>query len=184
MKTSTLHNAISIALLVATPGASEWAAAQNATAQLALLSTTDLHYYARSYNYYSDREDKTVGFERTATLIRQARSEFPNTLLVDNGDTVQGTVLGSYEAQIAPIPATHPLRMRAPRRPAAATRRRRCAAGTAARRSCRAAPAGRVPPGWPPAPVRPAHARCTACLSVIGPTRRPDGHKKRAAGPF
>lgn len=25
-------------------------AAQNATAQLALLSTTDLHYYARSYN--------------------------------------------------------------------------------------------------------------------------------------
>ena len=31
MKTSTLHNAISIALLVATPGASEWAAAQDAT---------------------------------------------------------------------------------------------------------------------------------------------------------
>ncbi|WP_225784943.1 bifunctional 2',3'-cyclic-nucleotide 2'-phosphodiesterase/3'-nucleotidase [Xenophilus sp. Marseille-Q4582] len=86
-------------------------AAQNATAQLALLSTTDLHYYARSYNYYSDREDKTVGFERTATLIRQARSEFPNTLLVDNGDTVQGTVLGSYEAQIAPIPATQQLTM-------------------------------------------------------------------------
>ena len=42
---------------------------QNATAQLALLETTDLHYYARSYNYYSDKEDKTVGLERTATLI-------------------------------------------------------------------------------------------------------------------
>ena len=85
--------------------------AQNATAQLALLETTDLHYYARSYNYYSDKEDKTVGLERTATLIHQARAEFPNTLLVDNGDTVQGSVLGSYEAQIAPLPATQQLTM-------------------------------------------------------------------------
>ena len=84
---------------------------QNATAQLALLETTDLHYYARSYNYYSDKEDKTVGLERTATLIHQARAEFPNTLLVDNGDTIQGTVLGTYEAQVAPIPATQQLTM-------------------------------------------------------------------------
>ncbi len=85
--------------------------AQNATAQLALLETTDLHYYARSYNYYSDKEDKAVGLERTATLIHKARAEFPNTLLVDNGDTVQGTVLGTYEAQVAPLPATQQLSM-------------------------------------------------------------------------
>ena len=86
-------------------------AAQNATAQLALLSTTDLHYYARSYNYYADREDPSVGLERTATLIRQARAEFPNNLLVDNGDTIQGWVLGTYEAQVAPIPPTQQLTM-------------------------------------------------------------------------
>ena len=84
---------------------------QDATAQLALLETTDLHYYARSYNYYADKEDKAVGLERTATLIHQARAEFPNTLLVDNGDTIQGTVLGTYEAQVAPIPATQQLTM-------------------------------------------------------------------------
>ncbi|MBP7453235.1 MAG: bifunctional 2',3'-cyclic-nucleotide 2'-phosphodiesterase/3'-nucleotidase [Ottowia sp.] len=84
---------------------------QNATAQLALLETTDLHYYARSYNYYSDRVDNAVGLERTATLIHQARKDFPNNLLVDNGDTIQGTVLGTYEAQIAPIPATQQLTM-------------------------------------------------------------------------
>jgi 2',3'-cyclic-nucleotide 2'-phosphodiesterase/3'-nucleotidase len=84
---------------------------QNATAQLALLETTDLHYYGRSYNYYADKEDKGVGLERTATLIHQARAEFANTLLVDNGDTVQGTVLGTYEAQVAPIPATQQLTM-------------------------------------------------------------------------
>ena len=63
-------------------------AAQNATAQLALLQTTDLHFYARSYNYYADRVDNSVGLERTATLIHQARAEFPNNLLLDNGDTI------------------------------------------------------------------------------------------------
>ena len=85
--------------------------AQSATAQLALLETTDLHYYVRSYNYYSDKEDPTVGLERTATLIHQARKDFANTLLVDNGDTIQGTVLGTYEAQVAPIPPTQQLTM-------------------------------------------------------------------------
>ena len=85
--------------------------AQSATAQLALLETTDLHYYLRSYNYYSDKEDPTVGLERTATLIHQARKDFANTLLVDNGDTIQGTVLGTYEAQVAPIPPTQQLTM-------------------------------------------------------------------------
>ena len=89
----------------------ESSSTQNATAQLALLETTDLHYYARSYNYYSDKADNTVGLERTATLIHQARKDFPNNLLVDNGDTIQGTVLGTYEAQIAPIPATQQLSM-------------------------------------------------------------------------
>ena len=38
-----------------TPAPAPAPAAQNATAQLALLETTDLHYYVRSYNYYSDK---------------------------------------------------------------------------------------------------------------------------------
>lgn len=85
--------------------------AQNATAQLALLETTDLHYYVRSFNYYSNRDDSSLGLERTATLIHKARSEFSNTLLVDNGDTIQGSVLGTYEAMVAPLPATQQLTM-------------------------------------------------------------------------
>ncbi|MDO5690868.1 MAG: bifunctional 2',3'-cyclic-nucleotide 2'-phosphodiesterase/3'-nucleotidase [Pseudomonadota bacterium] len=85
--------------------------AQDATAQLALLGTTDLHYYVRGYNYYSDQPDESVGLERTATLVRQARAEFPNTLLVDNGDTIQGSVLGTHEAQVAPLPPTQQLSM-------------------------------------------------------------------------
>src|SRR3546814_4436554 len=68
--------------------------------------TTDLHFIVRSYDYFKLADDPTYGFERTATLIRAARQEFPNTLLVDNGDTIQGTALADYEAQVAPIPCT------------------------------------------------------------------------------
>lgn len=85
--------------------------AGSAVAELALLSTTDLHSNIRSYDYYKLDEDNSLGFERTATLIRQARNEFKNTLLVDNGDTVQGTALADYEALIQPIDCTQQLAM-------------------------------------------------------------------------
>ncbi|MEG0045982.1 MAG: bifunctional metallophosphatase/5'-nucleotidase, partial [Comamonas sp.] len=84
---------------------------QPATATLAVLETTDLHFNVRSYDYFKLAEDKSYGFERTATLIRQARKEFANTLLVDNGDTIQGTALADYEAEIKPIACTQQLSM-------------------------------------------------------------------------
>jgi 2',3'-cyclic-nucleotide 2'-phosphodiesterase/3'-nucleotidase len=85
--------------------------AQPATATLAVLETTDLHFNVRSYDYFKLAEDKTYGFERTATLIRAARKEFANTLLVDNGDTIQGTALADYEAEIKPIACMQQLSM-------------------------------------------------------------------------
>ncbi|GDY38512.1 bifunctional 2',3'-cyclic-nucleotide 2'-phosphodiesterase/3'-nucleotidase [Acidovorax sp. NB1] len=83
----------------------------SATATLAVLETTDLHFNVRSYDYFKLAEDKSYGFERTATLVRAARKEFANTLLVDNGDTIQGTALADYEATISPIPCTQQLSM-------------------------------------------------------------------------
>ncbi|MDP9108314.1 MAG: bifunctional 2',3'-cyclic-nucleotide 2'-phosphodiesterase/3'-nucleotidase, partial [Pseudomonadota bacterium] len=38
-----------------------------------------------------------------ATLIKAARAESKNTLLFDNGDTIQGTSLSDYQAQVNPI---------------------------------------------------------------------------------
>lgn len=75
----------------------------NATAELALLETTDLHTNVRSYDYFKLTEDKSLGFERTATLINAARAETPNSFLFDNGDTIQGTALSDYQALISPI---------------------------------------------------------------------------------
>ncbi|OVZ57346.1 2',3'-cyclic-nucleotide 2'-phosphodiesterase [Pigmentiphaga sp. NML080357] len=87
------------------------AAQESATAQLALLASTDLHFNVRSYDYFKLAEDPSYGFERTATLIREARKAFPNSLLVDNGDTIQGTALADYEAQVEPIPCGQQLSM-------------------------------------------------------------------------
>jgi len=74
-----------------------------ARATLALLETSDLHANVLSYDYYKLAPDASLGLERTATLIRQARAEFANTLLLDNGDTIQGTALADYQALAAPV---------------------------------------------------------------------------------
>ena len=91
----------------APPAATPVAAGTRAT--VALLETTDLHFNVRSYDYFKLAEDKSYGYERTATLINAARKEFANTMLFDNGDTIQGTALADYEAQVSRIPCTQPL---------------------------------------------------------------------------
>jgi 2',3'-cyclic-nucleotide 2'-phosphodiesterase/3'-nucleotidase len=72
-------------------------------ATLALLETTDLHSNVLSYDYYKLAPDPSLGLERTATLIRHARAEYPNNVLLDNGDTIQGTALADYQALVAPV---------------------------------------------------------------------------------
>ena len=73
------------------------------TATLALLETTDLHANVLSYDYYKLQDEPSIGLERTAALIAQARTEFPNNLLLDNGDTIQGTALADYQALVKPL---------------------------------------------------------------------------------
>lgn len=71
-------------------------------ATVALLETTDLHSNVVGYDYYKLAPDASFGFDRTATLIAEARRQYANTLLLDNGDTIQGTALSDYEALVAP----------------------------------------------------------------------------------
>jgi 2',3'-cyclic-nucleotide 2'-phosphodiesterase/3'-nucleotidase len=74
-----------------------------ARANVAILETTDIHANVLSYDYYKLRADDTLGYERTATLIRRARAEFANTFLFDSGDTIQGSVLADYQALAHPV---------------------------------------------------------------------------------
>ncbi|WLI91017.1 bifunctional 2',3'-cyclic-nucleotide 2'-phosphodiesterase/3'-nucleotidase [Massilia sp. R2A-15] len=80
-----------------------------ATATLAVLETTDVHSNVLGYDYYKLAPDPSFGLDRTATLIKKARAEFPNTLLLDNGDTIQGTALADYQALVAPLPCSETL---------------------------------------------------------------------------
>lgn len=76
---------------------------QGTTTEMTLMETTDLHTNVRSYDYFKLAEDKSIGFERTAALIKTVRGEAMNSMLFDNGDTIQGTALSDYQALINPI---------------------------------------------------------------------------------
>ncbi|MDX3984896.1 MAG: 5'-nucleotidase C-terminal domain-containing protein [Achromobacter sp.] len=76
---------------------------QGAALDVAILATTDLHANVLGYDYYKLAEDKSYGVDRSATLIANARKQHANTLLFDNGDTIQGTALSDYQALVAPV---------------------------------------------------------------------------------
>jgi len=70
---------------------------------LRLMGTTDVHTNLLNYDYYKDAEYSKVGIASTAALVNKARAEVENSLLVDNGDLIQGTPLGTYKAVIDPL---------------------------------------------------------------------------------
>ncbi|MEM7470770.1 MAG: bifunctional 2',3'-cyclic-nucleotide 2'-phosphodiesterase/3'-nucleotidase [Pseudomonadota bacterium] len=67
-------------------------------AHLRIMETTDLHVHVFPYDYYADRPRDTVGLARTAALINDIRAEASNSLLIDNGDFLQGNPMGDYIA--------------------------------------------------------------------------------------
>ena len=67
-------------------------------AHLRLMETTDLHVHVFPYDYYADRPVDTVGLSRTASIIEDVRAESTNSLLLDNGDFLQGNPMGDYIA--------------------------------------------------------------------------------------
>lgn len=73
---------------------------QGQTARVRILATSDLHMNLSSFDYYADRPDPTVGFTRVASLIHKARQDADGSLvlLVDNGDSIQGTPIGDLAA--------------------------------------------------------------------------------------
>ncbi|WP_075182738.1 bifunctional 2',3'-cyclic-nucleotide 2'-phosphodiesterase/3'-nucleotidase [Pantoea sp. 1.19] len=73
-----------------------------ATVALRLLETTDLHSNMMDYDYYKDAPSDQFGLVRTASLIRAAREEVKNSVLIDNGDVIQGSPMGDYAAAREP----------------------------------------------------------------------------------
>lgn len=61
-------------------------------AHVVILSTTDMHGRVFPIDYYTNKYDN-VGIAKVATLVKEARKSDPDLLLLDSGDTIQGTPL-------------------------------------------------------------------------------------------
>src|SRR6185369_4454165 len=83
------------ALIVMHPFATQAATNQ---AHLRIMETTDIHVAIYPYDYYADAPNDTMGLARTAALIKSIRDEATNSILIDNGDLIQGNPMGDYIA--------------------------------------------------------------------------------------
>src|SRR5438132_863398 len=67
-------------------------------AHVVILSTTDMHGRIFPIDYYTNKYDN-VGIAKVATLVKEARKNDPDLLLLDSGDTIQGTPLEYFHNQ-------------------------------------------------------------------------------------
>ncbi|KJY75644.1 2',3'-cyclic-nucleotide 2'-phosphodiesterase [Vibrio sp. SCSIO 43132] len=68
------------------------------TIKLRIIETTDIHTNVMDYDYYKDKPSQKIGLTRAATLVKEAQKEVTNSVLVDNGDLIQGSPMGDYMA--------------------------------------------------------------------------------------
>ncbi|MBO0895129.1 bifunctional metallophosphatase/5'-nucleotidase [Arthrobacter sunyaminii] len=89
------------------------------TTSVTVLGTSDLHGYIENWDYFKDGEyddaaSNDVGLAKISTLVDTVRADrgSASTLLIDAGDTIQGTSLTDYFANTEPITETgeiHPM---------------------------------------------------------------------------
>ena len=76
---------------------------------LTIIGTSDTHGNIWGYSYEDMKESTGDGLARVSTYVNQVRAENPNTILVDAGDTIQGTImtddLYSKDTANHPVPA-------------------------------------------------------------------------------
>jgi 2',3'-cyclic-nucleotide 2'-phosphodiesterase/3'-nucleotidase len=111
--------AAAVAALGAAPAGAAEGKARPRTAALTLLATTDVHGNVNNWDYfknapYVDRVGDTKGLASVASIVAAERAaQGANKVVVlDNGDTLQGTPLSYYYALREPVTTTgltHPM---------------------------------------------------------------------------
>jgi 2',3'-cyclic-nucleotide 2'-phosphodiesterase / 3'-nucleotidase len=99
MKKKTIVSAaLALGLIIpqATPTISYAEVMNEDIVNLRIIETTDIHSNVMNYDYYKNGVTPAFGLTKAATLINAARGEVKNSLLFDNGDTIQGSPIGDY----------------------------------------------------------------------------------------
>src|SRR5688572_5279965 len=98
MKLKTTSRAMTIlvtmALLLSLFATTPVSAAE--TREIVILGTSDIHGNVDNYDYFTDSVptgSALRGLTKVATYVNNVRSGNPYTILIDNGDTIQGTPL-------------------------------------------------------------------------------------------
>lgn len=78
------------------------------SARITLLATSDLHGNIVGWDYLT-ASPADVGLAKIYTLVKQEREKNPNTILIDNGDILQGTPLATYYSSIDKTWKIHPM---------------------------------------------------------------------------
>ncbi len=75
------------------PTAALAAEADSGEKHLTILGTSDMHGNIWGFSYEDNSETTNNGMARLYTYIQQVRAEDPNTILIDAGDDIQGTIM-------------------------------------------------------------------------------------------
>ena len=94
----TLSIALYLLLVFVAPAAYSQTGTASQRVQITILGTTDLHGNIDPIDYYTNKPDNR-GLAKIATLVKRIRKEQPNVLLIDSGDTIQGTPLESFHGR-------------------------------------------------------------------------------------
>ncbi|MGI5949053.1 5'-nucleotidase C-terminal domain-containing protein [Peptoniphilus sp.] len=63
------------------------------TKKIVVLGTSDMHANVYGYSYEDDKETDNNGMSRVYSYIDSVRNDNKNVVLIDNGDTFQGTIM-------------------------------------------------------------------------------------------
>jgi len=75
------------------------------TRNIVILGTSDIHGNIDNYDYFTDSVptgSSARGLTKVETYVKGMLATNPNTILIDNGDTIQGTPLSYYYAVLHP----------------------------------------------------------------------------------
>ena len=67
--------------------------AKNEPYHLVVLGTSDIHGNIWGYSYEDGKETTNNGMVRLHTYVNEERKKYPNLLLIDAGDAIQGTIM-------------------------------------------------------------------------------------------